>query len=119
METVAAKFPKRLQRVLDAKNKRRTSRPSRPIPPLPQESSESSSDESENEGEDGLGWRPVMRSHLKQGFDDAAVLAFEELDDVDVVYEEQEGGGKVAKLTVSYYAPTLLSNAPIHVDQVY
>lgn len=100
METVSAKMPKRLQRILEAKNKHRISRPSKPVPPIPRESSESS--DGESEGEDGLGWKPVVRRHLKTGFDDAMVLAFEELDGVDVVYEEQEGGGKVARLAVCY-----------------
>lgn len=107
MEVVTAKFPKRLQRIIDQKHKQHLPRPSKLVPPIPVEASESS--DSESEERDGLGWKPVGRSHLKTGFDDAAVLAFEELDGVDVVYEEQVGRGKVAKLTVRFAYSSLHS----------
>lgn len=99
METV--KFPKRLQRVLQPKNKRRP----QPQPPslaaITPVDDGSDSDESDTSESGGLKWRAVPRAELRTGFDDAAVLAFEELDDVEVIYEEQEGGGRVAKLAVS------------------
>lgn len=97
METV--KLPKRLQKVLQPKDKRRPRRSSAAIPPLVDDGSDS--DESDT-SDSGLKWRAVPRAELRTGFDDAAVLAFEELDDVEVIYEEQEGGGRVAKLAVSH-----------------
>lgn len=97
METV--KFPKRLQRVLQSKNKRRPQRLS--DAELPSADSGSDSNESDASESECLKWRAVPRAELRTGFDDAAVLAFEELDDVEVIYEEQEGGGRVVKLAVS------------------
>lgn len=94
VETVVAKFPKRLQRVLEARSNRHSSFAA--TSKLPKDTGDIGSEE---EG-DGLDWKPVGRGHLKTGLDDAAVLAFEEIDDVDVVFEQYEGGGKVAKLTV-------------------
>lgn len=52
------------------------------------------------ESEESLRWRPVPRAHLQSGLDDA-VLSFEEIDGVDVQFEEVEGGGRIAKFSVS------------------
>ncbi|KAF8320485.1 DEAD-domain-containing protein [Clavulina sp. PMI_390] len=96
METAKIKIPKALERQLQRRQARKSH--SR-VPPLPQApDSDSDSDDGSASGETTFAWRPVARSQLRTGFDDAAVLAFEEIDDVDVVYEETEGGGKVAKL---------------------
>lgn len=49
---------------------------------------------------DTLRWRPVPRAQLQSGLDDA-VLSFEEIDGVDVEFEEVEGGGRIAKFSAS------------------
>lgn len=96
METVKLKIPKTLERELQRRRMKRTRRVKPPLPPSPTSASENS----ESEDDQKLLWRPVLRSQIRSGFDDAAVLAFEEIDDVNVVYEDLEGGGRVAKLAV-------------------
>lgn len=103
MEAVKLKIPKRLEAELQRRRKRRLSRPALRVPPLLAKSASESSDEA-SEDKEKLQWRPVPRSRLHTGFDDAAVLTFEEIDDVDVIYEDVEGGGRVAKLAVRGYS---------------
>lgn len=49
--------------------------------------------------DDPLRWRPVQRSHLQAGLDDA-VLSFDEIDGVDVEFEQLPDGGRIAKFSV-------------------
>ena len=101
MQTAKVRVPKGLERALKQRKARKEARLAVTKAPADQDepSSEDSGSESETEGS-SIRWRPVNRSHMT-GFDDAAVLAFEEVEGVDVVYEEVEGGGRVAKLAVS------------------
>lgn len=101
METAKVKIPKSLERALQRRNKRRLSRHSEP-PEAPSNSDPSSPEDDEDRG--NLPWRPVARSQLRSGLEEAAVLAFEEIDGVDVVYEEQHDGRRVAKLAVRTFA---------------
>ena len=118
MEAVklSVKLPDRLQRRLKARKLQSSSKPSRPSLPVASSDNEESDKEKEEfaskpessssgartQKDDGrLQWRPVQRSQIKSGLEDAAVLEFEEIDDVEVVYEEAAGGRKIAKLVVS------------------
>jgi hypothetical protein len=98
METVKVKIPKSLELALQRRNKRRLSRHTEPPEASP--GSNTGTQPEDDEDRENLPWRPVARSQLRSGFEDAAVLAFEEIDGVDVIYEEQEDGQRVAKLAV-------------------
>lgn len=100
MAAAKVKIPKTLEHALRRRNKYRLSRHTEPVEV--EASPYDNHDAQTGDSEDGerLPWRPVPRSRLRSGFEDASVLAFEEIDGVDVVYEEQEGGRRVAKLAV-------------------
>jgi hypothetical protein len=93
MESVKVTIPGAALRRATLKRKRRVSEPVAPVPTDDLSDGEESS-------VNPLKWRPVARSNIRTGFEDAAVLAFEEIDGVDVHYEEVEGGGRIAKLSV-------------------
>ena len=106
MSTSSLKLPARLQSKLEKRKRRASSGKHQDLP---------SQEDVEDEDEDavdssGLLWRPVPRSNINSGFEDAAVLQFEEIDDVDVQYEDVPGGGRVVKLvvrcTLSLHWPT-------------
>jgi hypothetical protein len=103
MNTVklSVRLPERLRKRVKGQNLPRRRKVSRSLlSSEPTISPEKESGHDSRDEESGLVWRPVARSQLRSGFDDAAVLTFEEIDDVDIVYEELEGGRKRAKLAV-------------------
>ena len=50
---------------------------------------------------DGLGWRPVNTSSFAGMDDGGGMMMFEELDGVDVAWDEDQSGRKVARFVVS------------------
>lgn len=113
METVelTVKLPRRLEKVTGKrKAPYKTGLSRKPAKTVPDHSEDDSlvegegtrpTTESPTISHEHFSWKPVQRSQIRAGLDDAAVLTLEEIDDVDVVYEEDANGRKIAKLVVS------------------
>jgi hypothetical protein len=112
MESAKLRVPKSLERALRHRNKRRLSRHTEPVKTTPGSNHESQP--GLDEDAEPLPWRTVPRSRVRSGFDDTVVLSFEEIDGVEVIYEEQKGGRRVAKFAVRTLSGTMPDYSIIH-----
>jgi len=112
MESAKVRVPKSLERALRHRDKRRLSRHTEPVKATPG----SNHDSQAGHDEDGerLPWRTVPRSQLRSGFDDTVVLSFEEIDGVEIIYEEQKDGRRIAKFAVRTLSGTVPDYSTIH-----